>query len=371
MINGLKASRIKDSRSEDTVNVCINNRFCASAPSGRSVGKYEARPRSVGKILKDCKKIEKHFFGLKSFRAVDKELDRLGINKVGGNFSVALSIAAARMEGNGEAYKVLGGIKSFPYPLGNVVGGGAHRGGTDIQEFLVFPRKARNIAEALKTNRKIWQEVGAKLKAHGKNDEGAWISKADDYKTLDTLTAVAEENCSLVGIDMAATQLWDGKNYIYKKLGMKMDKGLQLDFVEGLVKTYGLAYVEDPFHEEDFASFAKLKGKVRCMVCGDDLFATHTGRIRNAANAIIIKPNQAGTVSKTLDAIAKAKRLKMVNVISHRSGETTDAFIADLAVASGSQLIKCGLYGKEREAKHKRLIELWKKASEPRMVGSI
>ncbi|MEM5804905.1 MAG: enolase [Candidatus Aenigmatarchaeota archaeon] len=368
MIKSLKLSKTRNSRGDDTIKACINGKFCASAPSGRSTGKYEARTRPVESILRNSKALEKSFIGLKSFKDVDKKLEKMGIDRVGANFSIALSIAAARTEGNGDAYRALGGIRSFPYPLGNVVGGGAHRGNTDIQEFLVFPRRAKTMAEALKMNRDVWREAGRRLRARKKNDEGAWITAADDYRTLDALTEIAEENRCLVGIDMAATQLWDGKNYVYRKLGMRMDTGLQMDFIEGLVKTYSLAYVEDPFHESDFSSFALLKRKVKCVVCGDDLFATHAGRIRGAANAIIIKPDQAGTVTRTLAAISKAKRLKMATVVSHRSGETTDAFIADLAVATGARLIKCGISGREREAKHRRLVELWRKAARPRMA---
>lgn len=371
MIKELGISVLRNSRGDKTVKVCINSKYCASSPSGKSKGRHEARELPVSRVIKNFRRMKHGFTGMESFGAVDRKLERLGINKVGGNFSIALSMASVRMEGNGQAYRALGRAKAFPYPLGNVVGGGAHGGNTDIQEFLVFPKKARTMAEALKTNRKIWEQVGKKLKARKKNDEGAWMAKADDYKTLDVLTDIAERNCALVGIDMAATQLYAKGNYVYKKLGMRMDDGLQMDFVEGLIRKYRLAYVEDPFHEEDYTSFRKLTRKVRCMVCGDDIFATQAKRMRRVANAMIIKPNQAGTVSRTLKAIEKAKKMKMVTVVSHRSGETMDPFISDLAVATGAQLIKCGVYGRERVAKHKRLVELWKKAERPRMIRGI
>ena len=131
-------------------------------------------------------------------------------------------------------------------------------------------------------------------------------------------------------------------------------------------------YVEDPFHEEDFKSFSELTKKVKCLIVGDDLFATNEQRLelgveQGSANAIIIKPNQAGTVSRTLKTVSEATKAKYTTIVSHRSADTLDTFISDLAVGIESPLIKCGIYGKERSIKLKRLIEIWNSLENPAM----
>ena len=140
-----------------------------------------------------------------------------------------------------------------------------------------------------------------------------------------------------------------------------------------LIRTYRLAYVEDPFQENDYASFTELTRKAKCLVVGDDLFATQVSRLkegirRKACNAIIIKPNQVGTVSRALDAVKAAKRAGYATVVSHRSCETEDSFISDLALGTGSPIIKCGVFGKERQAKLERLVKIWGKVKGPSMA---
>jgi enolase len=233
---------------------------------------------------------------------------------------------------------------------------------------LVYPAKAKDIFEAIETNFKIWGEVGKLLQLKGftvgRNDEGAWIVRKDDLKTLEIVTSVAEKYGAKVGIDVAASQFYKKGKYVYYHLKKKFDSGDQLEFMKHLIKTYKLSYVEDPFHENDFASFAELRKSVSCLVVGDDLFATNLHRImkgidKESCNGVIIKPDQAGLVTRAIHAADVAKRGGLVPIVSHRSGETEDAFISDLAVALEAPLIKFGISGTERVAKVNRLIEIW------------
>ena len=176
-----------------------------------------------------------------------------------------------------------------------------------------------------------------------------------------------------MGIDFAANNIFKNGRYYYQHPDRNFSPEEQLEFVLELIKNYKLVYVEDPFHENDFQHFAELAKKAKCLVTGDDLFATQSTRLKlgvkkKAGNAIIIKPNQAGTVSRALETASLAKKAKYTTVVSHRSCETKDSFIADLAVGIEAPLIKCAIYGKEREAKFKRLIQIWKISKKPKMA---
>ncbi|MBU4124426.1 MAG: hypothetical protein KKI14_03110, partial [Nanoarchaeota archaeon] len=197
---------------------------------------------------------------------------------------------------------------------------------------------------------------------------GAWKSKHDEFITLDILSKVANDYGARIGLDIAATEILKKGKYCYS-FGC-IHKNEQIDFVRDLIQTYKLFYVEDPFEENDFSSFKELKNKTNCLIVGDDLTTTNPQRLmkaKSSINGIIIKVNQIGTVSKALETITLARKNKITPIISHRSGETMDSFIADFAVSTKAPLIKCGIYGKEREAKTKRLTELWKKTKNPRM----
>ena len=168
-------------------------------------------------------------------------------------------------------------------------------------------------------------------------------------------------------LDMAASELWDAneQKYIYAQDGIKRDTGDQIDFVKDIIDTFNMFYVEDPFDESDFEGFSQLTSKVGndCLICGDDLFVTNKkflakGIEMNAANAIIIKPNQIGSLSETYATVKLAKENNIVPVVSHRSGETTDETIAHLAVGFSAPLIKTGAIGGERIAKLNELIRI-------------
>lgn len=370
MICALSALEIYNSRGEPTIKIFLKTNcgiFTGTAPSGRSRGRFEAKIKDVKHIIESFPKLKKKFLN-KEESEVDKIIHKIGINKIGANLSTALSIASWKATS-----KVYSNI--FPFPLGNVIGGGAHGGNTAIQEFLVLPKSAKNIRQAIETNFTIWQEVGNALKSRGlcgRNDEGAWISKLDDIKSLDLLCNIAEQHDAVVGLDFAASHFYRRGSYNYpnKKFGTEE----QLNFIERLVKSYKIYYIEDPFHEADFKSFAKLKKRVKnIIICGDDLYATQPPRLEKgikmkAGNAVIIKPDQAGTITKAANAIKIAKKGRFIPIISHRSGESCDSIIADIAVKFGVPIIKCGISSGERVAKLNRLLELWSLAKTPSMA---
>ena len=381
MIRNVRIAPVLNSRGEATVLAEIITKegsFYATAPAGKSKGEYEAKAQPFGKIAKLFPKVRKKLVGLdeRDFSIIDDTLEQLGINRIGGNLAIALSMAAVRAAGKGEAFAGLGTVKSFPYLLGNVVGGGAHGGGLSIQEVLVVPVRARTVRDAAKTNFAIWHAVGNELGAHGiigRNDEGAWVSAADEAETLGIVSNAARKFGARVGIDVAAGQLYKNGKYHWPSLGRTLSKSEQMDKILDLIEEFRLVYVEDPFVDTDWNDFTELTRKTKILVCGDDLFATQPERLdigvhKRAARAAIIKPDQAGLVSKTLRAINIAKRGGLVPVVSHRSGESCDPFIADLAVATGAPLLKAGIFGEERVAKANRLAELWEKVKKPAMA---
>ena len=352
MIKRVALDQIRDSRKNRAIRAILyttKGSFWGCAPAGKSISRYEAKTASNAAAIKQFNRV----------RLTDeRKVDSL-ISKLPANISTPVSIAA--WKANAKYSNV------FPYPLGNVIGGGVHGGFTKIQEFLVCPVKAKTMQEAVSTNRAIHTAIGKALRT-AKNDEGAWKSKHDEFVTLDILSKVADDYGARIGVDFAATELLTKGKYCYS-FGC-IHKNEQIDFVKDLIKLYKLFYVEDPFEEDNFSSFRELKQKTTCLVVGDDLTSTNPARLRRAKDSIsgiIIKVNQIGTVSKAIETVNLAKKYKITPIISHRSGETLDPFIADFAVSMKAPLIKCGIYGKEREAKTKRLVELWKKTKHPRM----
>ncbi len=384
MISDIKLSIVYNSRGERTVKVSVSTDkgvFSSCAPSGKSVGKHEAVYMEPKKISRFFNKFKTNFIGLREqdFEIIDNMLEQFGgadFRKIGGNLAIAFSQAVCKAAALGDAYKIFNEYpKYFPFPLGNLIGGGVHGGGTDIQEFLVLPLKAKTMQEAVETNINIWHYAEKMLKKTGvfigKNDEGAIITDMNDIKTLDFVSDIAEQFDAKIGLDFAATQFYKRDIYRYKKLGREFATEEHIDFVLDIIKKYKIVYAEDPFMENDFESFSELRKKARCIVCGDDLFATklnrlEKGRKKSAGNAIIIKPNQTGTVSRVLETVELAKKSGFMHVVSHRSGETCDPFIADLAVGTEAKIIKCGIMGSERLAKANRLLEIWNSVSEKR-----
>jgi len=380
---------ILDSRGNETVEADIytSRGFGrAAAPSGASTGTYEAKVRPPREAIENAREhlipslIGEDACDQITFDALLREIDGTPyFSSIGANVAVALSLACAKAAASSldlELFRYLGGAfaSETPLPLGNIIGGGAHApNATSIQEFLVVATGASGATEAVfvnaavhKTVKKILQAQG---KLSGKGDEGAWapaITDAEAFEILGEAIGIVSDEMNVeirMGIDMAATELWDGEHYRYRDAVRNRDD--QIAYVADLVDRYNLVYVEDPFFEEDFEAFADLTASVqdRCLVCGDDLFVTNVERIiqgieTGAANCVLIKPNQIGTLTDTFEAIRLADESGLETVMSHRSGETTDATIAHLGTAFGCIFLKTGVVGGERIAKLNELIRI-------------
>ena len=378
-IKEVKARAIKNSRGEKAIEVTINKRYTASTPSGASTGKHEVPcfpKQGIGFAIKFINKYP-NFKGFPIEEFEDLRVFDLLLPMVGGNTVVALQLACLKAMSRNKIYSFLNPkAKTLPIPLGNCIGGGAHTKilSTDIQEFLLIP-KAKTFKERMKVNRTIHKNLKKVLKTKGLTDEGAYIVQESNDEVARFLHEyLSDKNNTLgytvnLGLDMAASELYKKNHYHYKlKLNNKkiLKKSEQIKAVNSWIKDYDLKYVEDPLHEEDFSGFSKISKKA--LVCGDDLITTNIQRFKKAmknksVNSIIIKPNQIGSLIKTKALVDLARKKGVKTIISHRSGETMDSSIADLAVAWRIPFIKTGIYGKEREVKLKRLVQIEKKIS--------
>ena len=372
-IKRIFARKIHNSRGEPAIEVIVNKKYSSSAPSGASTGKHEvvAFPKGIDFSIEFINKF-KDFKGLRF-----EEFNDLGvfdelIPLIGGNAVVALQGAVLKAMANNEVWLFLNpkSVK-LPIPLGNVVGGGAHtrkRNAPDIQEFLLIP-KTKRFSDRVFLNRHLYHKIGKFLSAKNKTDEGAWIpAKMSDMEIFDKLSSFLSDKGNTfgkkvgLGIDLAASQLWNGRRYIYKNYSeTKRKKSLttseQVEFINRIAKKYNLIYVEDGLREDDFTSFRKLKVKLNC---GDDLITTNLDRLKQAVkqksiNTVIIKPNQIGSLVKAKEVVDFAHKNNITPVVSHRSGETMDTLIAHLAVGWQIPYIKCSPFGKERTVKFDEL----------------
>ncbi|MEM4243895.1 MAG: enolase C-terminal domain-like protein, partial [Candidatus Bathyarchaeia archaeon] len=396
MIEDIIARKIFNSRGEETIEVDIitaSGFGRASAPSGKSRGNAEVLYYPQGGVDQALKKIDEliapEIAGLNadSQEEIDNMLHEIdgteNFSNIGGNTAFAISLASAEAAANSHSlllFQFLGGniANTLPYPLGNCISGGAHTRGKapDIQEYLALPHGAESFLEAATANVQIHKKIGDALKKKDKlfsggiSSEGAWIANIGNLDALEIMAKACEEvgneldfECGF-GLDVAASSLWQEKEdkYIYENEGKKRDTAEQLEFILDLIEKYHLVYVEDPFHEEDFESFAELTRKVKdCLICGDDLFTTNSERLNrgiklNAANAIIIKVNQIGTLTDAWETIETAQKHGYATVMSHRSGDTCDWHIAHLAVAFRCPMIKTGVIEGARVAKINELI---------------
>jgi enolase 1/2/3 len=398
LISSLKGRIVYNSRGSKSIEIDVisDNKFLgrACAPSGASVGSHEVPsfldndPELTLRTFNS--KISK-FIGVESsnpriITEILRSIDNSGnFSKIGGSVAYGLSIAAAASASlslNMPLFEMLNrkGPFRFPYPLGNVVGGGSHAGpGTpDIQEVLVCPIGARNIMEALEMNFNIHKEVRVLLEkidnrfTNGRGDEGAWAPNLNNDEAV-SVVAEAIENSDLklgkevgLGIDFASSSLWDSKknHYNYARQGLVRNTEEQIDFVEDLIKNYHLIYAEDPVHEDDFESMAQITEKNKnCLVTGDDMLVTSAQRViecskYGACSGAILKVNQAGTLNDALDFAESCTKNNIKIITSHRSGESVDAHIAHIALATSSKMIKTGIVGGERVSKLNELLRL-------------
>ena len=381
IIKSVNAKSILDSRKEKTIFVTIKTNvgsFSSSAPDGKSRGKSEAKPYKID-LATDIKAL-KDFSGYFSSEKIQKFEDLRRVEDileghVGANSFVAFECAllkAMAKEKRKQIWQIINpGAKKFPRLVGNCVGGGKHSSAEDkpdFQEFLLIPR-TKTVKQAFELNKKIREGMSIDLKiADDKfekksSDEKGWVTSLNEKQILDILRKFKIP----FGVDIAASSFYKRKKYYYEN--PKLDRSIeeQIGYLSNLIKNFGLFYIEDPFDENDFESFAKLLKKFpKSLIVGDDLTTTNPERLEKALkmksiNAIIVKPNQIGSLMKVKEVCEIAKKNKIKIVFSHRSGETDESILADLAFGFQADFFKCGIIGKEREAKLTRLVEIEKK----------
>ena len=403
-IADIQAREILDSRGVPTVEACVRleNGDCgrAAVPSGASTGAHEAvekrdgGERYFGKGVRFAVQavngpIREALVGLRADEqgALDRRLLALDGTRskaaLGANATLAASMAAARAAARAHGlplWRYLGGAAGGGCPrlMMNVLNGGKHAGNNvDIQEFMLVPNGALPAAEAVRVGAEIAHALKKCVLSRGLSasvgDEGGFAPDlASDEEALDLLMEAAEKAGYEPGrdvgfaLDMAAAGWTKGSGYRLPKRGTDMTREKLIGSICALTEKYPIVSVEDPLGEDDFEGFARLTETLngRCLVVGDDLFVTDRARIERgaklrAATAALIKPNQIGTLTETLDAIHTARAHGMKVIVSHRSGETTDDFIADLAVAVRAEGLKAGAPVRgERVAKYNRLMEI-------------
>jgi enolase len=404
-IVSIHAREILDSRGNPTIEAEVllsgGALGVAMVPSGASTGEHEALElrdgdpkRYLGKGVTRAvdnihKVIEPELVGMD---ATDQaEVDRTMIDldgtdnkgKLGANAILAVSMATARAAADAYAlplYRYLGGVGALvlPVPLMNIINGGAHADNNlDIQEFMIAPAGFDSFSEALRAGAEVFHHLKKLLKDRGKTtsvgDEGGFapsLDSADDALTL-ILEAVSKAGYQpgkqiFLALDVAATEFYDAKAGVYRYGGKELSADDMIAMYEGWVNKYPMVSIEDGLAEDDWASWHRLTQRLgqRIQLVGDDLFVTQTRRLvrgitENVANAILVKVNQIGTLTETLDAVRTAQHARYRAVISHRSGETSDTFIADLAVATNAGQIKTGsLSRSDRIAKYNQLLRI-------------
>ena len=398
LISSLKGRIVYNSRGSKSIEIDVitDNKFLgrACAPSGASVGSHEVPSFVDNNAEITLQKFESYkikFVGVDAsdshaINQILRDIDTSdNYSEVGGSVAYGVSIASAASASlslDVPLFALLNkhGPYRFPYPLGNILGGGAHAGpGTpDIQEVLVCPIGSKTISEALETNFKIHKDVRMLLEkkdknfTYGRGDEGAWAPNLNNDEAV-SIVAQAVEDSGLklgkdiaLGIDFASSSLWDSKRktYDYSRQGLVRTTQEQIDFVENLIKNYHLIYAEDPVNEDDFESMATItKRNSNCFITGDDMLVTKSERVNEArkygaCNAAILKVNQAGTLYDALDFANTCTKNNIRIITSHRSGESIDSHISHIAVATASKMIKTGVVGGERVSKLNELLRL-------------
>ena len=397
-ISSIKGRIIHNSRGTKTIEVDVisDNQYLGrtAAPSGASVGKYEAAsfpeggPEESLRILNENTKkfLELESNDLKSIDDVIKSIDKTSnYSKIGGALAYAVTIASMESAAKSAGKPLFELISEqndyrFPIPIGNILGGGAHAGpGTpDIQEILISATGSKTIRDAIETNFKVHKELRNVIEktdpsfTNGRGDEGGWAPKCDNEKALE-LCAQACENLGYtlgkevsLGVDFASSTQWNEEKqlYIYERAGFENTPEKQIEFAAGIIEKYKLIYAEDAVHEEAFDDMSELVSKFpKTMITGDDLTVTNKEILKKAiekksCNAAILKVNQAGSLYDALEFAKTAQSNDIKLITSHRSGESTDSQISHIGIGTNSKMLKVGVVGGERVAKLNELIRL-------------
>ena len=408
IIDAIGAREILDSRGNPTVEVEVllsDGSFGrAAVPSGASTGAFEAhesrdgdKKRYLGKgVLKAVDavidQIGHEETGLIDFDALDQRLVDSALirmdgtptkSHLGANAILGVSLANARAAAESSRlplYRYLGGPNAYtlPVPLMNIINGGAHAdNGIDVQEFMIVPIGFDSFSEALRAGAEVYHSLKSLLHskglATGLGDEGGFAPNlANNRAALEFISEAVGNAGYQIGkhfalaLDVAATEFFDEKSKKYKFEGKELSSAEMIKYYEGLVSDFPFVSIEDPLAEDDWEGWTQITATLgeKVQLVGDDLYVTNPERLQKgidhkAGNAILVKVNQIGTLTETLDAVALAQRNGMKAIISHRSGETEDTFIADLAVATNAGQIKTGAPARsERVAKYNQLLRI-------------
>lgn len=398
------AAEVLDSRGTPTVGATVvlsdGSIGVANAPSGASTGKFEAHEkRDSDKKRYGGKGVQKAVAGVAETiapvlehipKVTVQEVDRILIEldntknkeKLGANAMLAVSLAAAKALAahyRQPLFRFLGGANArrMPVPMMNILNGGAHASNNiDIQEFMIMPVGAKRFSDALRMGAEVYHALGRILKSRSFSvavgDEGGFAPDlASDEAAIEVILEAIEAagyttDTVRIALDAASSEWAEVDGYRLPKRGTRYSSAQMIGYWEKLCEKYPIRSVEDPLGEEDFPAWTTLTERIgnRTMLVGDDLFVTNPARIREgierrAANALLVKPNQIGTLTETLTAIGLARDNGMKTILSHRSGETEDTTIADIAVAVNAGFIKSGAPCRsDRTAKYNRLLRI-------------
>lgn len=403
-ITNIKGYEFIDSRGNPTVGAEVTlsdgTKAMAMSPSGASTGMYEAHELRDGQnerfggkgVLKAVNNIDNIIsselcnLGTIDQQVVDDTMIMLdgteNKSKLGANAILAVSLAVARAAAKSyrvPLYKYIGGISGakLPIPMMNILNGGAHStNNIDIQEFMIMPVAAESFAEGLRQGTEIYHALGSILKQEGLStgvgDEGGFAPNlTSDEQAIEYILKSIEKagyttSDVMLALDVASSEWYEDGRYKLPKRGQTMESIQLIDYLEELVDKYPIMSIEDGLGEQDWDGWKLLTERIgsKVLLVGDDLFVTNTEKLQkgiesNVGNAILVKLNQIGTLSETLNVINLAKDSGYVPIISHRSGETEDTFIADLAVGTGAGFIKSGAPCRtDRVCKYNRLLKI-------------
>lgn len=416
-IKDIRARMILDSRGNPTVQVRVITEGMgvgvAAAPSGASTGKHEAvelrdggkdfHGKGVSKAIENVNKvIGPALKGMDSRRQTEIDYKMIEIDgtenksRLGGNAIIATSLAVAKAAASTMEvpfYFYLGGkmAATMPVPLLNIINGGVHAGNKlEFQEFMIVPAGFDTFSQAMKAAVEVYHELKKILKnkygptAVNVGDEGGYAPPMEDIREalsilVESIKAAGYEpgRDIALALDAASSQFYDEEKGVYVVGGQALDRNGMIELYEQLVDEFPIVSIEDPLYEEDFEGFIEITKRLgnKILIVGDDLFTTNPKRLGKgieigAANAILVKVNQIGTLTETIEVVRMAHLNNYKTIISHRSGETEDTSIADIAVGLNAGLIKTGAPARgERTAKYNRLLEIEEELEKPYYPG--